>query len=224
MIMNRFVLLGLAILFWQLGAYGAEPTFSEILRYPARYDGKKVTLTGLAEDTGNGVHLFRNFTAAKDRDIAQAIFVRYSTTVSQSDLARWWISVTGTLSAKDKGRSGENACSIEANKITQLHIEPKSLWPANYGIFHNNTEKKIAVASEDETGGEIGVHLSPGEKAPLKIIEGGKVTVEDWSVSGFPKPVLFSTKIHVSGRRATDPSVRNFEFVITGNGILRTRR
>jgi len=204
-----------------LEASGAELTFGGILQNPAQYDGKKVTLIGLVGDTGNGVLLFRNFKAAKDRNIAQAIFVRYSTMVSRSDLERWWISVTGILSAKDKGRYGESACAIEATKITQLHIEPKSLWPTDYGIFHNNIKKKIAVASEDETGGEIGVHLSPGEKAPLKITEGGKVTVEDWSVSGFPKPVLFSTKIHVSRRRATDPSVRNFEFVITRNGITR---
>ncbi len=219
--MNKFVLLCFAILFWRLEASGAEPTFSDILKYPARYDGKKVTLIGVAGDTGNGVQLFRNFSAAQDRDSAQTIFVRYSTTVSRSDLERWWISVTGILSAKDKGRYGTDACAIEATKITQLHLEPKCLWPTDFGIFHNNTEKKIAVESEIEPGGEIGVHLAPGEKAPLEIIEGGKVRVEDWSVPGFPKPVLFSTKIHVSRRRATDPSVRDFQFVITGNGITR---
>ena len=205
----------IAIILFALSRYAgaAEVDLKAIIADPQRFDGQKVTTRGLAEDAGNGLYLFPDFTTAAKSAFAgqRTAYLRGAFKLEDN---RCWFAVTGIVRAHLHGPWGQNRCEIEITNIRKLYREKRLLWPEDFGVFRNATPTTVFVESELSDGGSTGTIISANQTGEVEINFRGVLTVKDWSASEFPKPIMFRAKVEIPSRKPQEPSERNFHFVI----------
>lgn len=199
--------------------FADEVTLKALLNDPGRYQGRTVTTTGLAIESGSGFYLFDNVKAATKLDTKQAVYVgdREGQPIFSSKESHYWFNVRGTVNASRHGPWGDCPCEIVSARRQALRRETKRFGLKDVGYFRNATKRRIDV--KEKSNGTVCI-LRPGQVGSIDDLKSGIITISDFS--GKPYPKLFRTTITLPPRtfRADEPNERHFSFTIFENRLV----
>ncbi|MGH8094851.1 MAG: hypothetical protein ACREIF_15490 [Chthoniobacterales bacterium] len=194
-----------------LASYAAADhvKLSAIIAHPQEFDGRKVTVIGLAADNGNDLYVFPTFEAASEgrTNTRGAVYVPGP---FKRDYNRHWVEVIGVVHASKHGWAGQNPCEIEMIQFRDLRHEKRLLWPEDIGLFFNATSSPVIVDSEIRSGAGSGTLINPHQTGTALIIPSGQLVV----YRGADMKVIFTAKLQYPKRRPEHPSERSFRFVV----------
>lgn len=191
---------------------GQQPsTLTELIQSPASYEGKHVTVTGVAIVDGVSFTLFQ----PPHREISRSIAVvqklgppRYNA------LDNHWVEVKGVLDTSRRG-SWDFACRIYLERVRRLD-RPPIKGVETYGIFFNNGPGLVKLDLANRLGNEhTEITLARDEIEKTAVAEG---IAKIFSVSGAE---LSQCKIpsEKSAPELFDASTRTFYFRIHNGSI-----
>lgn len=118
-----------------------------VLRMPARYHNKRVTLTGVLRD--EPLELFKNAADAREADVGKSVWLAapggWQKSGSSYDMRR--ARVVGIIDAKQHGTRG-NPCELRFEKVTVLS-GPVMPWADSVIVFRNETPAAILLRFGD---------------------------------------------------------------------------
>lgn len=188
-------------------ARGDRIDLSAIIAHPQKFDGREVTVTGLAADNANGLYVFPTFEAASKgaRNTESATYVPYP---HKEDYNRHWVEVSGVVHAGRHGWAGQNPCEIWMTHFRDLYPEKRALWPEDIGSFLNATSTSIVLETDVAGGAGTATVLNSYQTATVPIIPFGRLVVSHGA------KVMFTAQLRYPKRRPKDPPERRFRFVI----------
>jgi hypothetical protein len=193
-----------------------HPTFDEAVAKSHFYDGRAVSITGVAQIDENRFVVFRDEETAQKEDLTHSIFVsQHRESRNYVRFNRTWVEILGTMNADLHGPFGSGyPCEILLERITPIRPVKKKLWLADLGEFHNATSTRVRVEISTGDGGAR-FELLPSGKNTVGI-HPGTIAVSDMSGKQ-----LFKVPLAIPPRnsRADEPDDRLFAYVITKTGV-----
>lgn len=157
---------------------GPKPsTFNDIVQSPSSYEGKEVTITGVAHVDGVSFTLFQ----PPDREISRSIaVVQKIGPPLYNALNNHWVEVRGILDASRRG-SWDFACRIYLEAVRPVDRPPiKGI--ETYGIFLNEGPGLVKLDLSNRLGNEhTEIRLAPDGIEKTEVVEG---IAKIFSVSG----------------------------------------
>ena len=136
------VLIALALL--TRSTFAAPTTdFQKVLTEPRAFNGKRVTLIGVASISGAEFYLYPG--ADEARKAGAAVFVDRNLKGPRLDrLSNHWLKVTGIVRAERHGPFNDNPCEVW---LERFEVLPEPPLPSHniYGIFRNDTSTPVNV-------------------------------------------------------------------------------
>lgn len=148
--------------------------FQRLLANPEAFDGKRVTLTGVASIGGATFYLYPNEDEA--RNVGAAVFINRNLEGPRYDkFSNHWLKVTGIVNAKRHGPFNNDPCEIWLEHFEVLRkasLEHRNI----YGVFQNDTSSLVNVTIHWRDGySNFGV--PPGETSTEGITKDGTAVV-----------------------------------------------
>ena len=98
-----------------------SPDFQRVLANPAAFNGKRVTLVGVAEVTNNEFWIYPDARSAKKGDFTKAVFVKRGPKGPlYKELNKHWLKISGTVDVKTRLPLGYGPCAISLDRIELL--------------------------------------------------------------------------------------------------------
>ena len=140
------------------------------------FNGKRVTLVGLAEIGGSEFFLYPDVQSAKRGE--NAIFVD-AHILNENPYLKFnnhWLKITGVVDTGIRPPLGVGECSIV---LEQLKLLPRSPLRDDSvrGVFQNNTGYTIDIKLPTPTGDAYAMRIAPETATQPLIISDGQVTV-----------------------------------------------
>lgn len=191
----------------------AVPTsdLQRLLANPNAFDGKRVTVAGLADIAGAEFWLYPNVRAAKQGDTAVAISWDLSKGPVYKKFDRHWVKVTGVVDAKAHGPLGAAPCEIWAERVEALPYPPLPD-PYIYGVFRNDTPSTVDLKFSSPTGYADALNISPGDVTDAHTIAKGTITASTRSGKLLAKGNLIPSS---GAERYFDAKTRTYYYRIT---------
>ena len=117
--------------------------FQKLLAAPALFDGKRVTLIGVASIGGAEFYLYP--TAREARKAGAAVFINRNLEGPRLDkFSNHWLKVTGVVNARRHGPFNFDSCEIW---LEHFDVLPKPPLPNRniYGVFKNDTPNLVKI-------------------------------------------------------------------------------
>ncbi len=167
----------LAAVFTTAVSNSAASEFSQILKSPKRFDGKRVTVQGIAEIGGSEFFLYPS-----RRDLRRgqnAIFVYRDLRHERlyEELNYHWLRITGIVDLKIRPPLGVGECSLVPERVEPM---PGRVMKSRfaYAIFKNDTADTINVKFSGMTGATYLMRFAPGDISSAVAIVKGAITAE----------------------------------------------
>jgi hypothetical protein len=218
--MNRIKipLLGLAAVALIAATASGNPSsdFEQILNNPKRFNGKRVTLVGVAEIGGSEFFLYPDVPSAKKGKNAIFVDAHIFDENPYEKFNNHWLKITGIVDTNLRPPLGIGACSIVLE-----HLEPLPLASLQddsiRGVFRNDTGRAIDIKFSAPSGAGYIIDLPPGQVSKASVISKGVVTVS--SRSG--KLLVTGDLIPSSdSERYFDTKTRTYYYRITDGKII----
>lgn len=214
--MSRVILLlwtSLTTLIGTQGVASAKPCvavdFDHLVRDPAAYEGRCVSITGVTDGDGLNFTLFR----PPDRDPHRAILVFQKREPPRYGLRDGhWVKVSGIV-AIDETRLF--ACRLLLENLKTLRRTPVP-GVRIFGIFANEGPETVQIEMINKTGNEMAqITLAPGDINKTEITE-GKFRILTGSTSSVPGKVLSISALPTvhSASKYFERSTRTFYFAL----------
>ena len=150
--------------------------FERLLKNPKMFQGKRVTLVGLAEIGGSEFFLYPDVRSAKRGE--NAIFV-YAHILNENPYEKFnnhWLNITGTVDTGIRPPLGVGECSIV---LEELKVLPRSPLRDDSvrGVFQNSTGQTINIKIPTPTGYGYAMRIAPDTATEAMIITSGEFTV-----------------------------------------------
>lgn len=211
------------VLFLVLGSASAKdditifhPTFDEALSNSRFYDGRALSVTGVAQIDENRFVIFRDEETARKGDLTHSIFVSQRNRAhNYARFNRNWVEILGTMNADLHGPFGSGyPCEILLERLTPIRPAKEKLWLKDLGEFHNTTSARIRVELASTDGGAR-FDLLPSGKNTVGIHPGTIAVIQMSGQQLFKIPLPIPPRT----RRANEPDDRVFAYVITTTGV-----
>lgn len=193
----------------------ASSDFQLLLADPSAFEGKRVTLTGVASVDGAEFFLYPNTQAAKEGNLSRSVFVARDLKGPPYDrFNNHWLSVTGIVTAKGHGPVGFQGPLIWLERVESLPYPPL---PDRriYAIFRNDCADTVTVKVSAPNGYSM-FDVRPFSTAPPGVIATGTAEVTDASGKVMLRTPLPPPR---SAGKYFDPLHRAYYYHITGNRI-----
>jgi hypothetical protein len=226
--MSRVILLLWTSLTMFVGTRGfasAKPCvtvdFDNLVRNPAAYEGRCVSITGVTDGDGLNFTLFR----PTDRDPNRSVLVFQKREPPRYRLRDGhWVKVSGIV-AIDK--AGLFACRLLLENLKALRRTPVP-GVRTFGILANEGPETVQIEMINKTGNEMSqMTLEPGDINKTEITE-GKFRVLTGSNSSFPSKLLSISALPTvhSASKYFEKSIRTFYFTLRDGKVtlLKPRR
>ena len=197
-------------------AYAATPAsfaseLQKILANPQTYDGKRVTVTGVAEIGGAEFSLYPD--QRSQRNAGKAAFIWLDSNGPRYDRFNGhWVRVTGIVEPRRHGPFNTDPCEI---KLERLELLPKAPLKDSsiYGVFRNDTRNpvKVTVYWPD---GYSSFDLPPGETSNEGLEKNSTAVVT--TLAG---KVVARSRLTPEKRRYYDSAHRSYYFQIADSKI-----
>lgn len=171
----------------------AVPTsdFKELLADPRAFNGKRVTLIGVAEIGGDEFFLYPDEHARRVGD--SGVFISSLNNVTFQRFNNYWLKVTGIVNANTHGPLGTDPCEVMLDRLEPLPLPP--IADVNiYGIFRNDTTETVTLKVATPTGYSI-FDLQPHSTTPPGVITRGNVEVSTPSGQLIARAKLVPSKL-----------------------------
>jgi hypothetical protein len=210
----RKCFLSFALMAFALNSQLDADDIAAVLRTPARYHNKRVTLTGVLRD--DPLELFMSAADAREADVHKSLWLANPSSRQKSgpyDMRR--VQIVGVVDANQHGSRG-NPCELRVEKLTVLS-EPITPWADSVVVFRNETHTAILLRFGDPPSqSEIslppnGYHamLSPGleySNVVRAVTAKGQSIVKDKITVG-PRTRFYDTKNAASYFRVKDSKI-----------------
>ena len=173
----------LAVLTVLLVATSSAADFKEVLRNPAGYHQRRVTITGVARVEGLTFELYAN-PADADSYASATRTLSISQNVKGPRYDKYdnrWVEITGIVDAKRHGMWGY-PCIIFLESVRPLPLPPAgSPRVVISGAFRNEDSKDVSIVLVDEAGKIYGEFPVPGHEVNGTGLRKGVAEVRDRS-------------------------------------------
>lgn len=171
---SRMLSAALATLFLvtQTLLLASSSDFEKLLATPPKFDGKQVTLIGVAEIGGDEFFLYPD---ARARRLGRpAVFIaRDPNGPTYQRYNNHWLKVSGIVSARAHGPLGTDPCEVRAENVGALPRPP--IPDVNiYGVFRNDESDTITLKVSTPNGYSI-FDVRPHSTTPPGVISRGSV-------------------------------------------------
>lgn len=150
--------------------------FEELLKNPKTFNGRRVTLVGLAEIGGSEFFLYPDVQSAKRGENAIFVDAHILNENPYEKLNNHWLRITGIVDTGIRPPLGVGACSISLERVEPLSNPPLADSSIK-GVFKNDTTITIDVKFSTPTGDGYIVNLPPGHVSKPSTISAGAVAV-----------------------------------------------
>src|SRR5436853_77183 len=117
---NIFASIVVGLFFVNYGFATTPASFSDVINNPAEYNGKTVSIRGLAHVLPDRFYLYQSVVAASNVDTRKAVYVA-DTARSHVRFNNRWVRITGTVDAHQHGPFGFGfPCEIRLHDIEPL--------------------------------------------------------------------------------------------------------
>jgi hypothetical protein len=115
------------LLLFGLSSTSRAVDFEQLVKNPSKFDGKRITLVAIAEVGGDRFYFYR----PPKPDWSKAGAAREIYGVLRTEAPVYdqfndkWVKVTGTVDAKYRGLGGDNACSLNIERVRLARETPE---------------------------------------------------------------------------------------------------
>ena len=162
-----------------------DVSFDELVGHPERFNGRRISAVGIAEDGGDRIYLYRDVEVRRRVDLART-FVAYiprdfpnyrGTNMGHFAYANArWVRVTGVIDTRIHGRWGTERFGLRLERLSLLGRPRLMEFVCDLAVILNATPHEIAIEVVRNDGG-TDFTMSAGETASEACIsENGTVT------------------------------------------------
>ena len=164
---------------------GADVSFDELVTHPERFNGRKVSTVGIAEDGGDRICLYRDLDTRRRISLAKTFVAYIPATLPnypRTNMGHYayanarWVRVTGVVDTRIHGRWGDERFGLRLQSLTLLPRRRLMEFVCDLAVILNTTPYEIAI---EVVGGNEGTYfsMSAGDTASEACIgENGTVT------------------------------------------------
>jgi hypothetical protein len=150
----------------------ASSEFERLLRNPKSFNGKRVTLVGLAEIGGSEFFVYPDILSAKRGENAVFIDAKTRDENPYEKFDKHWVKITGVVDLGIRPPLGGGECSILLERLEPLH-RPPVLEDSVKAVFQNSTRETVHLKVPTPTGYGYAMRIAPGTATqPIRIAEG----------------------------------------------------
>lgn len=159
--------------------------FDELVAHPERFNGRRISVVGVAEDGGDRIDVYRDIEARRGIDLAKAFmayippeFPNYpGTNMGHYVYANArWVRVTGVVDTRIRGRWGDERFGLRLQSLTLLPKPRLMEFVCISAIILNTTASDIAIEVRRDDGGTYFGMSADDTAADACISENGTVT------------------------------------------------
>jgi hypothetical protein len=177
----RTHLLGfLVIVLTAFRADGASPSdFQQVLKHPNHFDGRRVTLVGVADIGGSEFFLYPDIRSAKHGDSEKAIFVETHILDKNpyEQFHNHWVKITGIVDMRVRPPLGVGPCSVVFERLEPLALPPLHDTSVK-AVFKNDTGEMINVKFSAPSGAGYILRFPSGDVSAASVIKRGVITAK----------------------------------------------
>jgi len=165
--------------------FAGSVNFDELVAHPERFNGKKVSSVGIAEDGGDRVCLYRDIDVRRRLDFTRT-FVAYvapevpnypGTNMGHYVYANArWVSVTGIVDTRIHGRWGDERFGLRLQSLTLLAKPRLMEFVCDSAVILNAARGEIAIEVKRDDGGTYFKTYANDTAVDACISENGTVT------------------------------------------------
>ena len=154
----------------------AEPVdveFDDLVRNPADFEGRTVSVKGVAEDGGDRIGIYRDVEARRRVDLRKfflAYLRRDAPNYPGTNMGHYvyanahWVKVTGVVDRRLRGRFGDEPFGLRLKKLAVLPGDRLMEFVCVQAVILNESSGPIKVDLERDDGGSM-FSIGPGEPA-----------------------------------------------------------
>jgi hypothetical protein len=148
--------------------------FQRLLKNPKMFNGKRVTLVGLADIGGSEFFLYPDVQSAKHGENAIFVDAHIFNDNPYEKFNNHWLKITGVVDTGIRPPLGVGECSIV---LEQLKLLPRSPLRDDSvrGVFKNSTRYTIDIKLPTPTGDAYAMRIAPETATAALRISNGKV-------------------------------------------------
>jgi hypothetical protein len=147
--------------------------FDDLVRNPAKYEGRSVSVKGVAEDGGDRIGIYRDVAARRRIDLRKFFLAYVPSDASNypgTNMGHYvyanahWVRVTGVVDRTLRGRWGDQPVGLRLEKLAVLPGPRLMEFVCIQAVILNESSRVAKVEIERDDGGST-FWLGPGEAA-----------------------------------------------------------
>lgn len=196
-------------------ATGTQPSdFQGLLKNPKMFNGKRITLVGLAEIGGSEFFLYPDVQSAKRGENAIFVYAHVLNENPYEKFSNHWLKITGIVDTGIRAPLDFGECSILLEQL-KLLPRPPLRDDSVRAVFQNSTGQTIDIKIPMPTGYSYAMRIPPESATKATRISNGEVTVSKRSGETIAKGTLSKG----SDDKYFDRNSRTFYYRITNRRI-----
>jgi hypothetical protein len=163
--------------------------FNELVKDPKKFNGKRVTVVGLAEIGGSEFFLYPDVQSAKRGENAIFVHANILNENPYEKFNNYWLRITGIVDTGIRPPLGVGECSIV---LEQLKVLPRYPIRDNSvrAVFQNSTGQTIDIKIPTPNGYSYAMRIPPESATKPTRISNGELTVSKRSGETIAKGAL----------------------------------
>ena len=150
--------------------------FEQLVKIAKKFNGKRVTVVGLAEIGGSEFFLYPDVQSAKRGENAIFVDAHILNENSYQKFNNHWLKITGIVDTGIRPPLRVGECSIVLERLKLLPLRPLRDDSVR-GVFRNSTGQTIDIRVPTPTGYAYAMRIAPSTATEAMVISHGKVTV-----------------------------------------------
>jgi hypothetical protein len=149
---------------WALATVCCGAEFDDVLRNPSHYEGRAVSIVGLAEVNGGDFDIWPGLRDRQQLNFKRAISVIWDTTLPNyppgtnishyTYLSLRWVRATGMVDTRFRGRHDMRALGLRLRDVRVLPGRRQKQFLKDIAVFHNATSALIKIHLYERRGQE----------------------------------------------------------------------
>jgi len=190
--------------------------FEQIVKNAKKFNGKRVTLVGLAEIGGSEFFLYPDVQSAKRGENAIFVDAHILNENPYEKFNNHWLKITGIIDTGIRPPLGVGECSIVLERL-ELLPRPPLRDDSVRAVFQNQTGETIDIKIPTPNGYSYAMRIPPDSATKATLISNGEVTVSKRSGETIAKGTLSWG----TADKYFDRNSRTFYYRISNSGISR---
>ena len=191
----RWIVAGVAMLGLITEAHAFNVQFDDLIKRPAKFNGKTISVVGLLQVAGDNNYLWRDAESCQRLNLKDCIFVvndmsrpSYPGTNLSIDapLNYRWVRLTAVVDTSFHGRFGSDPFGLIQKQIDPLARPRERELLEIQGWFKNDTRRPVDIdvkCRAKKGSWEETFPLDPGELAPVTLVDGDNVVTAKQNVA-----------------------------------------